>query len=209
MRFLHVPGYIAWLVLQVLIAATAIIVDNLRPRQRQHPELVAMPLRVSSEAEIAWLSTSITMTPGTLVCGIRNVGKRGAGETGATNAEPGTTKAEPADARFGDDGPGKLFIIHAIFGADLDELFDSLYDMEERMAPRVRDLPRPHGFVFEEYDKDVHPDPGAITGTAAETERGLPGPYPLADDDVLDDDADDGTGGRKRRNTEKEEPRHE
>ena len=63
MRFLHVPGYIAWLVLQVLIAATAIIVDNLRPRQRQHPELVAMPLRVSSEAEIAWLSTSITMTP--------------------------------------------------------------------------------------------------------------------------------------------------
>ncbi len=196
MRFLHVPGYIAWLVLQVLIAATAIIVDNLRPRQRQHPELVAMPLRVSSEAEIAWLSTSITMTPGTLVCGIRNVGKHGADEPAA-------------DARFGDDEPGKLFIIHAIFGADLDELFDSLYDMEERMAPRVRDLPRPHGFVFEEYDKDVHPDPGAITGTAAETERGLPGPYPLADDDVLDDDADDGTGGRKRRNTEKEEPRHE
>lgn len=177
MRFLHVPGYIAWLVLQVLLAASAVIVDNLRPRQRQRPVLVGMPLRVSTEAELAWLSTSITMTPATLVCGIRNVGKPGTGEGAAADGEP-----------------GKMFIVHAIFGADLDELFDSLYDMEERMAPRVRDLPRPRGFVFDEYDKDVHPDPGAVTGTAAETERGLPGPYPLADDETLADRGTDRKG---------------
>ena len=86
------------------------------------------------------------MTPGTLVCGTRAL-----------------------------EGGGRMFIVHAVFGADPEAVYDSLYDMEERMAPRVRDMPRPQGFVFDEYDPEVHSDPDAVVGTAAETEAGLPG----------------------------------
>ena len=152
MSILHIPAYGAWLTGQVVIAATEVIVDTFRGRQKQKPILIGMPLRITTDNEIVGLSASITMTPGTLVCGIRAL----------------------------EDG-GRMFIVHAMFGADLESLYDSLYDMEERMAPRVRDLPRPEAFVFEGYE---------VVGTAAETEEGLPN---LPDsvtvvDDPMEDD---------------------
>lgn len=206
MRFLHVPAYVAWLIAQVFLAASQVVLDTLRPTMKQEPKLVAMPLRVSTDAEVSWLSLSITMTPGTLVCGTRNVGEPDGAREGGDRGE-----------RAGGDGDQRrLFIIHAIFGDDLDALFDSLYEMEERLAPRVRDLPRPTGFVIDEYDVDVHPDPDAITGTAAENDHGLPGPYPLAEDDVLESDREPAggdpsgnPGGRGNGKAMKEEPRHE
>ena len=145
MSILHIPAYGAWLTGQVVVAATEVILDTFRARQKQKPILIGMPLRITTDNEIVGLSASITMTPGTLVCGMRAL----------------------------EDG-GRMFIVHAMFGADLESLYDSLYDMEERMAPRVRDLPRPEAFVFEGYDPEVHSDPDEVVGTAAETEEGLP-----------------------------------
>ncbi len=119
----------------------------MRPRQKQKPVLIGLPVRVTSDFEVTMFAESITMTPGTLVCGIREV-----------------------------NGSGRLFIIHAIFGADLDGLYDSLYDMEEHMAPRLRGTARPEAFVFDEYDSARFVDTGAVVGTAAEVTRGLPLP---------------------------------
>lgn len=172
MSILHIPAYGAWLTGQVVIAATEVIVDTFRGRQKQKPILIGMPLRITTDTEIVGLSASITMTPGTLVCGIRAL-----------------------------EGGRRMFIIHAMFGADLESLFDSLYDMEERMAPRVRDLPRPKAFVFDDYDPEVHSDPDEIIGTAAETEQGLPGlPDSVTvvddpmEDDVIPEPTTDGRG---------------
>ena len=145
MSFLHSPVYAAWLTGQVVLAATEVIADTFRPRQKQKPTLIGMPLRITTDNEIVGLSASITMTPGTLVCGTRGLA----------------------------DG-GRMFIVHVMFGADLDGVYDSLYDMEERMAPRVRDLPRPEAFVFDGYDPAVHADPDEVIGTAAEAGSGLP-----------------------------------
>ncbi|MFC3849331.1 Na+/H+ antiporter subunit E [Corynebacterium hansenii] len=145
MSFLHIPLYSAWLVGQVISAATDVLVDAVRPRQKQKPILIGMPLRITTDNEIVGLSASITMTPGTLVCGTRSL-----------------------------EGGGRMFIVHVMFGEDLEAAYDALYDMEERMAPRVRDLPRPRAFVFEGYDATMHADPGARVGTAAETRDGLP-----------------------------------
>lgn len=149
MKIFHAIGYSAWLAGQVVIAATDVIVDTLRIKQKQEPVLIGLPLRVRSDLEVTLFAESITMTPGTLVCGVRAI-----------------------------DGPGdctRLFIIHAIFGNDLPALYDSLYDMEERLAPWVKDFDRPKPVVFEEYDRTLVVDPDAKVGTAAETAAGLDG----------------------------------
>ncbi len=161
MSILHIPVYAAWLTGQVVISATEVIVDTFRARQKQRPTLIGMPLRITTDNEIVGLSASITMTPGTLVCGTRAL-----------------------------EGGGRMFIVHVMFGDDLESVYDSLYDMEERMAPRVRDIERPRAFVFEGYDPEVHSDPDQVVGTANETERGLPN---LPDsvrvvDDPMEDD---------------------
>lgn len=172
MSILHIPAYGAWLTGQVVIAATEVIVDTFRGRQKQKPILIGMPLRITTDTEIVGLSASITMTPGTLVCGIRAL-----------------------------EGGRRMFIIHAVFGADFEGVCDSLYGMEERMAPRVRDLPRPEAFVFDDYDPEVHSNPDEVIGTAAETEQGLPGlPDSVTvvddpmEDDVIPEPATDGGG---------------
>ena len=160
MSILHIPVYGAWLTGQVVIASTQVMADAFRRHQKQKPILIGMPLRITSDNEIVGLSASITMTPGTLVCGTRGL-----------------------------EGGGRMFIVHAMFGADPEALYDSLYDMEERLAPRVRDLSRPQGFIFEGYDPGAHSDPGETIGTAAETDAGLPG---LPDSViVVDDPAED------------------
>ncbi|EEB62478.1 Na+/H+ antiporter subunit E [Corynebacterium amycolatum] len=150
MKFLHVIRYSLWLVWQVVVAATDVVRDTLRPHQKQQPVLIGLPLRVTSDLEVTLFAESITMTPGTLVCGAR--------ETDV----------------------GRLFIIHAIFGADLDALYDSLYDMEEHLVPSLRDVPRPKAFVFEEYNADKFIDPDAVVGVAAEVDHGLPLPDGIA-----------------------------
>lgn len=149
MKIFHAIGYSAWLAGQVLVAATDVIVDTLRIKQKQQPVLIGLPLRVHSDLDVTLFAESITMTPGTLVCGVRAV-----------------------------DGPGdctRLFIVHAIFGNDLPALYDSLYDMEERLAPWVKEIDRPEPVVFEEYDRSLVVDPDAKVGTAAETVTGLKG----------------------------------
>ena len=150
MKFLHVIRYSLWLVWQVVVAATDVVRDTLRPHQKQQPVLIGLPLRVKSDLEVTLFAESITMTPGTLVCGVR--------ETDV----------------------GRLFIIHAIFGADLDALYDSLYDMEEHLVPSLRDVPRPKAFVFEEYSAGKFIDPDAVVGVAAEIDHGLPLPDGIA-----------------------------
>ena len=73
MSILHIPVYGAWLTGQVVIASTQVMADAFRRRQKQKPILIGMPLRITSDNEIVGLSASITMTPGTLVCGIRGL----------------------------------------------------------------------------------------------------------------------------------------
>lgn len=160
MKALHALRYGFWLTGQVIVAATDVIVDNLRIHQKQKPVLIGLPVRVRTDFEVALFAESITMTPGTLVCGVRELA---------------------------DDS--HLFIVHAIFGADLDGLYDSLYDMEEHMLPSLRGAERPEAFVFEEYDPHILVDPEAVVGTALETERGLPLPDGLELKGAVPDEA--------------------
>lgn len=163
-KLFHNLGYTLWLAWQVLLAATDVIVDTFRPRQKQKPVLIGLPVRVTTDEGLMGFSTSITMTPGTLVAGTREL----------TAEQGAAVRAGTSDNS--DFTPKYLFIIHAIFGADLDELYDSLYDMEEKLVPSLKSIPRPAAFLFEEYNPHEPVDEDAIVGTARELKVGLPIP---------------------------------
>lgn len=167
MKLLHIIYYSLWLVWQVLIAATDVVFDTLRPRPKEKPVLIGLPLRVTSDLEVTLFAESITMTPGTLVCGVREI------------APVKGAKAAGTQAMHGGANTGRLFIVHAIFGRDLDGLYDSLYDMEEHLVPSLRGTERPQAFLFEDYDPDNSINPDAVVGVAAELEKGLPLPPEL------------------------------
>lgn len=158
MKLLHVLRYGVWLVGQVIVAATDVILDNFRINQEQKPVLVGLPLRVSSPNEVTAFGASITMTPGTLVCGVRDI-------------SPGPNEDQAGPGAIGGGDGSRMFIIHCVFGADPAGLIASFQEMEEKLAPRVKDVPRPQGFLFDEYDPEVQPDPGAYIGTRFETGR--------------------------------------
>ncbi len=153
MKLFNTVKFAIWLMTEILRTATAVVIDTMRPNQKQSPVLIGLPVRIDSDFALTAYSASISMTPGTLVVGTR--------ELAADDAK-----------RLG--GHKYLYIVHAIFGADLEELFDSLYDMEERLAPDVKQLPRPAGILFDEYTPHQDTDAGARVGTAREAEEGLP-----------------------------------
>lgn len=155
-KLLHAISYVFWLVNQVIIAATEVIADNFRPRQTAKPVLVGLPVRLTSDLEVAVFGASITMTPGTLVCGVRDISR------GPNEDEAGPGALSPANGT-------RLFIIHCIFGGDPEGLIESFQEMEEKITPSITDVPRPQGFLFTEYDPEVQPDPRAYIGTQRET----------------------------------------
>lgn len=55
---------------QLLAANVLVALLALRPRPRYHPHVIAVPLRVTSDAAIALLSTALTLLPGTVAMGV-------------------------------------------------------------------------------------------------------------------------------------------
>lgn len=113
---MHWFRYIPWLVGQVLVGAWAIAKDSFTPGSAMQPVVIRYPLRVHKERDIAAFSTSITMTPGTMSIGLADVAE---------------------------DGRPKTLLVHAVYGADPDGVIAGLADMEERLKPEVKSIPRP------------------------------------------------------------------
>ncbi|AKK10177.1 monovalent cation/H+ antiporter subunit E [Corynebacterium uterequi] len=107
---MHAIVYIAWLIKEIFAAGFAVAARALRPDIGFTPMVVRYPLRVTSDWEIFWFSTSITATPSTLSLGLR---------------EP----ARPGDPR--------ILLVQDAFGDDPAEITRGLADMEVRLAPHV------------------------------------------------------------------------
>lgn len=108
-KILHYGGYAAWLAKEIMSAGltTASLVFR---KDAIHPVILHYPLRVTSDWDIFWFSTSITATPGTLSLGLRHPARPG---------EPVT------------------LLVHAVEGSNPEEVFTSLADMEARLNPEV------------------------------------------------------------------------
>ncbi|KQB87203.1 monovalent cation/H+ antiporter subunit E [Corynebacterium lowii] len=103
--------YIPWLIKEIVVSSVSLAASALRPRTGFDPVVVAYPLRVSSQWQMFWFSTSITVTPGTLSLGFR------------APVEPGA--------------PTTL-LVQAVHGSDQREVIEGLADMEARLAPSVK-----------------------------------------------------------------------
>ncbi|WIM67923.1 monovalent cation/H+ antiporter subunit E [Corynebacterium breve] len=121
---MHVFGYILWLIKEIIVAGFSAAFAAFKPKTGINPVIIYYPLRVESDWEIFWLSTSITVTPTTLSLGLR---------------EP-VRKGDP-----------RILIIQSAFGSDPVSDIAAFAEMEERMCPRVKDTPLDPTEVYYEY----------------------------------------------------------
>ena len=127
----HALGYSAWLVKEIFAAGFAATVAAFKPSSGLSPIIIYYPLRVTTDWELFWFSTSITATPGTLSLGFRH---------------------DP-------DRPGhKVLLVQAAFGADPVEQIEGLKDMEEKLKPSVSRIALDPADVLWQPYKDLGPD---------------------------------------------------
>ena len=65
-RLARLPGFLLFFAKEVVVANLRVAAAVVAPRGRLRPAIVAVPLTVDRDAEIALLANLITLTPGTL-----------------------------------------------------------------------------------------------------------------------------------------------
>lgn len=107
---LRVAVYGGYIAVEIVKGALRIGADVLTPGLRISPAIVALPLQCETDLEISTMASSITITPGTITVGIA--------------------------PRTGDQPP--TLYVHALYGADRDEVLEGLRDMERRLLVMTR-----------------------------------------------------------------------
>lgn len=139
----HSLRYGVWLVGQILKESTVMAMDTLGTGRHIAPVVIYYPLRVRSEREIAAFIASITMTPGTLALGLT-----GPKEVDYDAAKGGMNRVDVSavtKSEFRTHGLSnvqRFLAVHAMYGAEPEELMASLADMEEHLAPYVKEIPQ-------------------------------------------------------------------
>lgn len=110
----HAVGYTFWIIKEIFLAGLSASVAAFKPNAGLEPVMIFYPLRVTTDWDIFWFSTSITVTPGTLSLGLRHR----------------TAPGEP-----------EVLIVQAAFGTDPQEIIAGLADMEEHINPQVKATP--------------------------------------------------------------------
>lgn len=130
---LHAITYTFWIIKEIFVAGWAAVVAAFKPNTGLEPVIIYYPLRLTTEWEIFWFSTSITVTPGTLSVGLRH--------------------------RTEDDA-AEVLIVQAAFGSDPIDVIEGLADMEEHVNPKVKDIPFDAASVaWEPYEDLGAPQP--------------------------------------------------
>ncbi|KAA8735867.1 monovalent cation/H+ antiporter subunit E [Corynebacterium tuscaniense] len=122
---LHGIRYFPWIVKEIMVAGFSTALAAFRADSGLQPIVIYYPLRVDREWELFWFSTSVTATPSTLAMGFR--------DTGA--------------------GKPRIMLVQAAFGSNPEDVIAGLADMEEHVAPRVKDTPiDPTQVLWESYE---------------------------------------------------------
>lgn len=160
----HCLGYAAWLTGQVIKESVVMAADTLGSGRHIAPVVIYYPLRITRERDIAALIASITMTPGTLALGITGPKEvdhdAHAGERSIRDAS--AVASQEYDA-YGIESAQRFLAVHAMYGHDPQELFDSLADMEERLAPSIRGMRR--DFSADDLVERGRPGPRGFRGS--------------------------------------------
>lgn len=145
----HSLRYGVWLTGQILKESVTMAVDTLGTGRKIAPIVLYYPLRVTKERDIAALTSSITMTPGTLALGI--TGPKEVDHDAASGMRNLRDASAVGDAEFsthGLDNVQRFLAVHAMYGSDPQSLLEDLMDMEGRLAPSIADKKIPVDVEF-------------------------------------------------------------
>lgn len=135
----HSIGYGVWLTGQIIKESVVMAVDTLGTGRNIAPIVLYYPLRVTKERDIAALTASITMTPGTLALGLtgpKEVDKDAM--EGSRSRKDASAVGKSEFKTHGLQSVQRFLAVHAMYGSDPQELLDSLAHMEEKLAPSIR-----------------------------------------------------------------------
>jgi hypothetical protein len=138
-RAWHVVTYCVWLVGQIVKESTTMAVDTFTTGRHIAPVIVYYPLRLTRERDIAAFIASITITPGTLSLGV--TGPKEVDEDAAAGKRNLQDAGSVATSEFRTHGLSRVqrfLAVHAMYGADPQELLHSLAVMEAKLVPSVR-----------------------------------------------------------------------
>ena len=107
-------AYALWIIKEIIVSGIQTSAAAFKPKTGLKPVVIYYPLRLTTDWELFWFSTSITVTPGTMSVGLRH------------SAHPG----EP-----------EILIVQAAFGEDPLDIIEGLADMEEHVNPAVKSIP--------------------------------------------------------------------
>lgn len=110
MRWWHGVRYLVFIAVHVVWGSLRLTASLLSPKLRSTPSIVEYPLRCRTDLEVTAFTSSITITPGTLVLGL----------AAGTGQEPAT------------------IFVHALFGGSRDAVVADLHDMEDRLLRATR-----------------------------------------------------------------------
>ena len=123
--FFHGVGYAIWIAKEIFVAGFDAVAKAFNPATKFDPIVIYYPLRINTDWDVFWFSTSITATPGTLSMGLRHP--------------------------VSDNGPLTL-LVQAAFGSDPEEVIAGLVDMEEHLRPSLSNSPiDPKTVAWEPY----------------------------------------------------------
>lgn len=123
--FFHGVKYAIWIAKEIFVAGFDAVAKAFNPGAKFEPIVIYYPLRINTDWDVFWFSTSITATPGTLSMGLRH----------------------PVN----DNGPITL-LVQAAFGSDPEEVIAGLADMEEHLRPSLSKTPiDPKTVAWEPY----------------------------------------------------------
>ncbi|GAV96033.1 monovalent cation/H+ antiporter subunit E [Corynebacterium glutamicum] len=125
---LNALKFIPWLIGQIFLSGFSVITAAVKKDTGFNPVVIRYPLRVTTDFQIAALSTCITATPSTLSLGLREPRK---------------------------PGHPTILLIQAVFGSDPVEVFESIADMEQRLVPSVASID--HGVPGQGPYKEIRP----------------------------------------------------
>ncbi|MDN6283546.1 MAG: Na+/H+ antiporter subunit E, partial [Corynebacterium sp.] len=138
-RIWHIIVYCVWLVGQIIKESLIMASDTFTTGRHIAPVIVYYPLRLTRERDIAAFITSITITPGTLALGV--TGPKEVDEDAAAGKRNLMDAASVATSEFRTHGLTRVqrFVaVHAMYGADPQELLHGLAQMEAKLVPSVR-----------------------------------------------------------------------
>lgn len=139
-KFIHCLHYGTWLSGQIIKESVVMAMDTLGSGRHIAPVVIYYPLRVTSERDIAGFIASITMTPGTLSLGVTGPKEVDYDAAAGNRGSDASAVAASEFKTHGLSSVQRFLAVHAMYGENPQELLDGLMDMEERLAPHVKDI---------------------------------------------------------------------